>query len=542
MLKSWAVTRGPSLTLGEKRLAVRTEDHPIEYLDFEGNIPKGEYGGGSMIVWDRGRWTPDGDPHRGSPKGISHSRSTATRLKGRWHLVRIKPRPGEKTEPWLLIKAEDAFARHAGRRRKSPTRRPPRSSAGAPMRSSRPRASCARTTRRAPRSRATDRAARHRARSRARARPAAGISSSRAWHRRARSRRAGRNGFTRSSTTATGSRRASTAARSGCSPARRSTGRSASRRIADALEGARPRLGADRRRDRGRGCGRHFELQQSAGGSEDRPAGPVSLFRLRSALLRGLRPHQGGAGRPQGAAGAGRSPACPPTRRSGSASISRPTGRPCWSIRAGSASKASSPSARTCRTGPAAASIGSRPSAGSSQEFVILGYVASTAREPLGRLVAARLLRRRRARLCGPGRHRLVAGHARSRSMRCSRRSESSKPALAKPMPAGAEKGVIWVEPRLVCADRVSRLDPRRADPAGLVQGTAGGQSRRKTSRWRSHQTRRDAAIDERPRRHQADPSRAHPVAGAGHHQAGPRGILRRHRRLDFAASSPGGC
>jgi DNA ligase D-like protein (predicted 3'-phosphoesterase) len=59
VLKSWAITRGPSLTVGEKRLAVRTEDHPIEYLNFEGNIPKGEYGGGSMIIWDRGRWLPE---------------------------------------------------------------------------------------------------------------------------------------------------------------------------------------------------------------------------------------------------------------------------------------------------------------------------------------------------------------------------------------------------------------------------------------------------------------------------------------------------
>jgi bifunctional non-homologous end joining protein LigD len=111
VLKSWAVTRGPSLTVGEKRLAVRTEDHPVEYLNFEGNIPKGEYGGGSMIVWDRGRWLPEGDPHRGLQKGHLAFSLDGTRLNGRWHLVRIRPRTGEKTEPWLLMKSDDAFGR-----------------------------------------------------------------------------------------------------------------------------------------------------------------------------------------------------------------------------------------------------------------------------------------------------------------------------------------------------------------------------------------------------------------------------------------------
>ena len=114
-LKSWAVTRGPSLIVGEKRLAVRTEDHPMQYLDFEGNIPKGEYGGGAMIVWDRGRWEPAVDPDKGLDEGPSrHSRCTAAGCKGRWHLVRMRPRRGEKNEPWLLIKAEDEFARQAG--------------------------------------------------------------------------------------------------------------------------------------------------------------------------------------------------------------------------------------------------------------------------------------------------------------------------------------------------------------------------------------------------------------------------------------------
>ena len=96
-LKSWAVTRGPSLIAGEKRLAVRTEDHPMQYLDFEGNIPKGEYGGGAMIVWDRGRWEAASDPEKGLAKGHLDITLAGNRLKGRWHLVRMRRRPGEKS-------------------------------------------------------------------------------------------------------------------------------------------------------------------------------------------------------------------------------------------------------------------------------------------------------------------------------------------------------------------------------------------------------------------------------------------------------------
>ena len=99
---------------GEKRLAVHTEDHPLEYLTFEGVIPKGEYGGGTMIVWDQGRWTPLADPHKGYAKGHLDFELAGERLKGRWHLVRMRPRPRERKEQWLLIKGDDAHARAPG--------------------------------------------------------------------------------------------------------------------------------------------------------------------------------------------------------------------------------------------------------------------------------------------------------------------------------------------------------------------------------------------------------------------------------------------
>ncbi|MDF2809160.1 MAG: ATP-dependent ligase YkoU [Microvirga sp.] len=111
VLKSWAVTRGPSLVPGEKRLAVHVEDHPLEYGGFEGTIPKGEYGGGTVIIWDRGSWTPIGDAHKGYAKGHLEFELDGEKLHGRWHLVRMQKKPREKRENWLLIKGEDEFAR-----------------------------------------------------------------------------------------------------------------------------------------------------------------------------------------------------------------------------------------------------------------------------------------------------------------------------------------------------------------------------------------------------------------------------------------------
>ncbi|MCX5493327.1 DNA ligase D [Kaistia dalseonensis] len=114
VLKSWAVTRGPSLVAGEKRLAVHVEDHPLQYGDFEGTIPKGEYGGGTVIVWDRGTWTPIGDPHQGYAKGHLDFELDGEKLHGRWHLVRMHGKPGEKRENWLLIKGDDDYAQPEG--------------------------------------------------------------------------------------------------------------------------------------------------------------------------------------------------------------------------------------------------------------------------------------------------------------------------------------------------------------------------------------------------------------------------------------------
>ena len=110
VLKSWAVTKGPSADPADKRLAVRTEDHPMSYADFEGGIPKGEYGGGTVMLWDRGTWAPiAGKSAKDIDKGHLHFTLDGERMKGEWLLVRMKPRPGEKRENWLLRKVDDAF-------------------------------------------------------------------------------------------------------------------------------------------------------------------------------------------------------------------------------------------------------------------------------------------------------------------------------------------------------------------------------------------------------------------------------------------------
>ena len=113
VLKSWAVAKGPSLVAGEKRLAVHVEDHPLDYGGFEGTIPKGQYGGGTVMLWDRGTWEPEGDPGKDYGKGRLTFRLDGEKLHGRWHLVRMRSRAGERNEQWLLIKSDDEWARAA---------------------------------------------------------------------------------------------------------------------------------------------------------------------------------------------------------------------------------------------------------------------------------------------------------------------------------------------------------------------------------------------------------------------------------------------
>src|SRR5438309_7447727 len=106
VLRSWAVPKGPSPNRADKRLAVHVEDHPLEYGDFEGIIPEGNYGAGAVIVWDRGRWVPLEDPHEGMKKGKLLFELHGYKLKGKWTLVKLKK--GEKE--WLLIKEKDGYA------------------------------------------------------------------------------------------------------------------------------------------------------------------------------------------------------------------------------------------------------------------------------------------------------------------------------------------------------------------------------------------------------------------------------------------------
>jgi len=115
VLLSWAVPKGPSENPNDKRLAVHVEDHPVDYGGFEGTIPEGEYGAGTVMLWDRGYWVPNNDPDEGLKNGKLSFQLHGKRLKGNWALVRLRARrPGDK-DNWLLIKEKDELVRTSGK-------------------------------------------------------------------------------------------------------------------------------------------------------------------------------------------------------------------------------------------------------------------------------------------------------------------------------------------------------------------------------------------------------------------------------------------
>ncbi len=282
VMKSWAVTRGPSLDPNDKRLAVQVEDHPIEYNSFEGTIPQGEYGGGTVMIWDRGRWIPDDDPHKGFAKGHLDFVLDGEKLHGRWHLVRMRAREGDRHENWLLIKGNDEDARSGkgsdildeeplsvvsgrsmeeiaggkGKKRVWHSNRNDKESFGQtggaakPARVPRAIAGGSQSARRKTRGKDERRRARSRAKAaaapsarkksgpritRRQKRPPAGLRAAESCHAARRRAARARNGCTKSNSTVTASRRGSIAAKCGCSRARDWTGRRRFAPIADAV-------------------------------------------------------------------------------------------------------------------------------------------------------------------------------------------------------------------------------------------------------------------------------------------------------------------
>jgi bifunctional non-homologous end joining protein LigD len=112
VMKSWAVPKGPSYDPHDKRMAMQVEDHPLDYNQFEGEIPKGQYGAGKVIIWDEGQWVPLSDPHKGYRDGVLKFELKGSKMQGHWALIRMKGRE-QKQSPWLLIKEKDEHARPA---------------------------------------------------------------------------------------------------------------------------------------------------------------------------------------------------------------------------------------------------------------------------------------------------------------------------------------------------------------------------------------------------------------------------------------------
>ena len=110
-MKSWVLPKGPSYDPAAKRMAIQVEDHPMAYNRFEGQIPQGQYGAGTVIIWDEGSWTPVGDPHEGYRSGRLKFDLQGFKMHGRWMLIRIRRWKADQQQPWLLVKQRDSYAR-----------------------------------------------------------------------------------------------------------------------------------------------------------------------------------------------------------------------------------------------------------------------------------------------------------------------------------------------------------------------------------------------------------------------------------------------
>jgi bifunctional non-homologous end joining protein LigD len=115
--RDFAITAEPTPVAPDRRLAAHVEDHPLEYAEFQGSIPEDQYGAGTVETWDRGTWTPIGDPEAGMRKGDLQFVLHGQRLRGRFHLVRLKRRERERQEAWYLIKGHDEYERPGEPRR-----------------------------------------------------------------------------------------------------------------------------------------------------------------------------------------------------------------------------------------------------------------------------------------------------------------------------------------------------------------------------------------------------------------------------------------
>ena len=509
----------------------------MQYLDFEGNIPKGEYGGGAMIVWDRGRWEPRLRSRQGAREGPSRLRAAR----------RAAPRPlASGAHAAAARREERAMAADQGRGRiRAPGRRAGDHRGGDHLVAQRPdhpgarRAGRVAQGPRRPRQgdrRAQDRRCPTRRQSRRPQGHPAGLPRAEPAAADRQGRRAARNGCTRSSTTATASQaridgpEVQLLTRKGLDWTARFPS------IAAALEDSARAPRCSTARSSSRTPPAFRASPAAAGGPQRGPQRSLPLLRCstfsiakgstsprrrccdRKALLQRDRQR--------------------PARRlaaSASASISRRTGRRCSSTPAASASKASCRSASICRTGPGAATIGSRPRACCGRSS---SSSATCPRPPP---------RARSARCCSATTTRAssTTPAASAPAIRLSSRRllrtqldkiAAAKPKLAQRAARRRREGRALGGAATRLRGRVSRLDRRPICPPGVVQGAARGPSapKRSCSTWRPRRRKPARARDTAGGA--AHPSRTHPVARAGRHQAGPRRVLHRHRRLDPAA------